>query len=69
MAEIYTVVQFLADFIRDSFQINRQYYTRTDWRAIWRKNKRTMLTYVSTATLSLQRLPIPVCPPKPNRRL
>jgi hypothetical protein len=52
------------DIIGNSFKINLENYIRTDWRTNGRKNKRTVLTDVSTATLSLTGLAISIRPPK-----
>jgi hypothetical protein len=52
------------DLIRNSFEINFEYNARTDWRTIGRKDKRAMLTDVTTAALSLLGLPVPIRPPE-----
>ena len=57
------------DLTRSSFSINGEYHARTDWRTNWGKDKRSVLTDVPTAALSLSVLFIPIRPRKCNRSL
>jgi hypothetical protein len=58
-----------SDLIGNSFEINLEYDTRTNWRAVWRKNKRAVLADVAAATFFLSGLSVPVGPAKCNRCL
>jgi hypothetical protein len=58
-----------SDLVGNSFEINFDYDTRTNWRAARRKNKRAVLADIAAAPFSLSRLSIPIGPPKCDRCL
>jgi hypothetical protein len=51
-----------SDLIGDSLKIDCEHHSRTDWRANWRKHKRTVLTDITTPAFCLSVLPIAIHP-------